>query len=264
MAIDATGTPTSLGIPKLDTSVDNPSGAGINAMMDAVDALIAQTPRSGVMSGIAAGSVPVWNGSAWVKPTGTPNGALFLRDDGSWAQVTGTTPYGTSLPGSPLDGAEYILVDSTTAPTYQWRFRYNLSNAGSYKWEFVGGAPIVSSNTNGGAFTNGGYAAASSPVTVTPPRAGVYDCRYFGMVDMAAANTNGERFYADWGGAGISPSSGNLIFFGGNHDTGFFVARENRLTLTTASALQMYFRVWQGTGFSLYHQSIAITPVQVS
>lgn len=40
MATDATGTPTSLGIPKYNTATDPPSGKGFNAAMDALDALL--------------------------------------------------------------------------------------------------------------------------------------------------------------------------------------------------------------------------------
>jgi hypothetical protein len=40
MATDATGTPTSLGIPKYDVNVDAPSGLGFNATMDAINALL--------------------------------------------------------------------------------------------------------------------------------------------------------------------------------------------------------------------------------
>lgn len=84
MATGATGTPTTLGIPKYATSADSPNGTGFNAAMDAIDGLIGKTPGSDRIAGIAVGSVPVWNGSAWVKPSGTPDGTKFLRDDGSW------------------------------------------------------------------------------------------------------------------------------------------------------------------------------------
>ena len=42
--------------------------------------------------------------------------------------------YGTTLPASPVDGQEAILVDSVTNPTYQWRFRYNAGSTSAYKW----------------------------------------------------------------------------------------------------------------------------------
>lgn len=89
MATGATGTPTTLGIPKYATSADSPNGTGFNAAMDAIDDLISKTPGSDRIAGIAVGSVPVWNGSAWVKPSGTPDGTKFLADDGSWKPMSG-------------------------------------------------------------------------------------------------------------------------------------------------------------------------------
>jgi hypothetical protein len=68
---------------------------------------------------------------------------------------------GTTLPASPTDTQEAILVDSLTNPTYQWRFRYNANSTSPYKWEFIGGPPLLgwsaTSVTNGatlGAWVN--------------------------------------------------------------------------------------------------------------
>ena len=55
MAIDATGTPTALGIPKYNTATDPPSGKGFNAAMDALDALI--TARVAKASFVATGDI---------------------------------------------------------------------------------------------------------------------------------------------------------------------------------------------------------------
>jgi hypothetical protein len=82
--------------------------------------------------------------------------------------------YGTTLPASPVDGQEAILVDSTTAPTYQWRFRYNAGNTTAYKWEFVGGSAQHGESTGGGTLTGGGVWSAFTGMTLTLPRAGVY------------------------------------------------------------------------------------------
>lgn len=111
MATDATGTPTSLGIPKFDVTNDAPSGLGSNAQMDSIDGLLAQTPRSGSIAGIAVGSVPVWNGTAWVKPSGTPDGTKFLRDDGTWAGLgtfSNHTPVWTSSGTAPSPGNAFL------------------------------------------------------------------------------------------------------------------------------------------------------------
>lgn len=65
MATDATGTPTSLGIPKYNTSTDAPSGKGFNAAMDALDTLIAaRITKPGSPS---SNQALVWNGTTWVS-----------------------------------------------------------------------------------------------------------------------------------------------------------------------------------------------------
>jgi len=61
---------------------------------------------------------------------------------------TPVTAYGTTLPASPADGQEAILVDSLTNPSYQWRFRYNASSTSAYKWEFIGGPDAYARNDN--------------------------------------------------------------------------------------------------------------------
>lgn len=76
---------------------------------------------------------------------------FVVADSGTSKKITaenlgtaiGRAGYGTSLPGSPADGEEFILVDSTTDPSYQWRFRYNAGSSSAYEWEFIGGAPVV-------------------------------------------------------------------------------------------------------------------------
>ena len=102
-------------------------------------------------------------------PTG-PTGAT-----GAAGTPAPTVAYGTSLPGSPTDGLEAILVDSTTAAKYAWRFRYNGGSTSTYKWEFVGGPPLTS--------TGGSIVLAETqtdPIDVTggpsvdAPRAGIY------------------------------------------------------------------------------------------
>lgn len=54
MAQDATGAPTTQGIPKFNTAVDAPSGKGGNAQMDAIDTLIKLKPGLAIV--IALGS----------------------------------------------------------------------------------------------------------------------------------------------------------------------------------------------------------------
>src|SRR6516165_9884547 len=85
----------------------------------------------------ASGGLPTVVNGQWLKGSG---GAAV------WAAITpadvANIPYGTSLPASPFDGQEAILVDSVTNPSYQWRFRFNAGSTSAYKWECVGATPL--------------------------------------------------------------------------------------------------------------------------
>jgi hypothetical protein len=119
------------------------------------------------------GEIVVYNGVAYmcVVPTSSPPTA--------WPgapPVAQPAPYivgrGTTLPASPYDGQEYVLVDSLTNPTYQWRFRYAAGSTSAYKWEFVGGIPATT--VPGGTFTSDGSWRAFTTGSITIPRTGEY------------------------------------------------------------------------------------------
>lgn len=108
MAIDATGTPTDLGIPKFNPTTDAPSGLGFNAAMDAIDSLIAgriELPASPTL-----GDTLVWNGSAWVADEPAAGGA-------SVTPVSLTTPGNNSL---------YTVVGLTAWSAGHWEWNANV------------------------------------------------------------------------------------------------------------------------------------------
>lgn len=118
MALDATGTPTSLGIPKLNTTVDNPSGKGINAMMDAIDALLAL--RIAAPGSPSVGDTISWDGSDWVAAaasSGSPAGSVM-------AYAGGSAPSGWIL----CDGTSY---PTATYPTLFAAIGYTYGGAGA-------------------------------------------------------------------------------------------------------------------------------------
>lgn len=87
MATDATGTPTTKGIPKFNTAVDSPTGKGVNAMMDSIDTLLDSYQQN--PAGIATGEASVWNGSAWARSSVTRLTTVRPQDLGQDGAVTG-------------------------------------------------------------------------------------------------------------------------------------------------------------------------------
>ncbi len=85
---------------------------------------------------------------------------------------------GTSLPTAPVDGQEFTLVDSLSAPTYAWKLRYVAAKA-SNKWVFVGGSPAAASVSAAEtrASTAFGDLATVGP-SFTVPVAGDYDIQF--------------------------------------------------------------------------------------
>lgn len=158
MAQDATGAPTSLGIPTIDPDVDAPSGLGTNAGFEEVDTLLVArdatlASHASEISALtpATSGAKVWDGSGWVDPTGTPDGTKFLRDDGTWAapssgQNITVSPMADGPPSSPSDEDIWVATDVDANGT-RWRFQYNAASASTYKWEFIGGAPLAYSTS---------------------------------------------------------------------------------------------------------------------
>jgi hypothetical protein len=115
---------------------------------------------------------PVVNGS-WIYGSG---GAAIWKTIATTDLPSGILPsqvsYGTSLPASPYDGQEAILVDNVAGPSYTWRFRYNAGSGNTYKWEFIGGNPKLFSAQPNVAIAAGAWVSAGNQFTF--PRTGLY------------------------------------------------------------------------------------------
>ena len=142
-----------------------------------------------------------------------------------WAPAP-TLSYATTLPGSPVDGQEAILVDSTTNPTYQWRFRYNAASTSTYKWGFIGGpaagAEVLGSLTTGSPT----YVDVGGP-SLAVPRAGIYMVGLGGQINGAGALA--------LNGAGITASDDVGVV--NNSTSAITVWIQFRATLTAATAV---------------------------
>jgi hypothetical protein len=203
------------------------------------------------------------------------NGVDYLAANPS----TGVTPpdvmsavgVGTSLPASPYNDQEYILVDSLTAPTYQWRFRYATAIADAYKWMFVGGAALqqnadaqVVLPTN-----QSSYIALTGGPVITLPRAGIY------LVENGFRAIN----YSDAGGGtagwmqmsydiGATPAvdADAVIAFVTNYSYPAVMSGRTKTITVPGSVLTSKYRIGNTYGANVTYASrwLRATPVRVS
>jgi hypothetical protein len=190
--------------------------------------------------------------------TGTPNGAKFLRDDGSWQ---GISSYGTTLPGSPIDGQQAILVDSVTNPTYQWQFRYNAGSSSAYKWEFIGGTPITAEVTGTDTSTSTTYTLLANGPSVVLPRAGDW------LVEIEAVISNTNAGTTNYLNAGDSAIAANIVLspaFSQPSPANYWNSVHLKGIARGLGAITLYAKVLTNGGTASYQaRRLIVQPVRV-
>ena len=196
-------------------------------------------PNKITQAGASVGQALVWDGTDWV-----PSGG-----------------YSTSLPGSPADGKEHTLVDSITAPTYQWRFRYNAGSASAYKWEFVGGTPLSAEVVTQESSTSTTYVDLTTVgPSVTVPRAGDFLLDFGAGVITGTATTVylapklGSAATADADAATFAPQGGT---------EGVAISQKIKRTLAASDVVKLQGKGSSGTWY-FERRWLYITPVRVS
>ena len=145
------------------------------------------------------------------------------------ARVTGASTFVNTLPTTPFDGQE-IYYQSTTAGTgggatatmadvgAVFHLRWRAAASGSYKWEFVGGAPITDAQSNytgycvGATYTRTVSASTNTALPrLTVPLAGDYrvEIKTQGLTVSAAGD--GYLSFSQVASAG-SAASGDGMF----------------------------------------------------
>lgn len=209
-----------------------------------------------VLGGLGANNAAAWSFSATYYGPNVALGAVI------------PPIYGTSLPASPADGQEAILVDSLTNPTYQWRFRYNAGSASAYKWEFIGGSPAISIVDNSGSTTSASYAALSGPAgpQITLPRAGDYIIRHGAHVWSANTGIYLQMSF-DVGATPASDSWSAAILMppGITGNLGIAIAKERLFTgLAASTALVCKYYAGGGNNFNAAYRWMSAQPARVS
>lgn len=165
--------------------------------------------------------------------------------------------YTTSLPTSPWDGQEIILVDSLTNPSYHWTMRYNANSSSAYKWEFIGGQQAwravhleVGSSFNSATYVD--VSLGGIVPSFTLPFAGDWTFGWGG----AAYNSTGSYIYASLY-LGATPSDDNSVRMDGGNIGNYW--REMAVaSLAAGTVIKMQFK---GSGScSVFDQTLMITP----
>jgi len=199
-----------------------------------------------VASGVGGTGVPV---PAFIRIS-LAQPVLFSPPPGAVIPVT----YGITLPTSPTDGQEAILVDNLTAPTYQWRFRRNAGASGAYKWEFIGGAPYAPAQAASVAIAASGWTAVGSAFVI--PRTGEYLAAVNGYM---SGGTVGSAAVAK---AGDEAAKTVMQFWVGGGSGQPWLSGQSPFVYTAGDSVQL--RVASSVALNLTRGAITLTPLRVA
>lgn len=177
------------------------------------------------------------------------------------AASSSTPGFGTSLPGSPSNGDEYILTDSTSAPTYAWRFRY-VSAKSSNKWVFIGGNDLLAAvDTNETTSSSSYTALTTAGPSVAVPVAGDY------IVSLGAQMTNdvggkAARMSYDIGATGAVDGDG-IVDYGVAGSNYIHLFKKRKKTGLTAVTLTCKYKSELGSNASFADRYISILPIAI-
>jgi hypothetical protein len=165
--------------------------------------------------------------------------------------------FGTTLPGSPVDGQEFVLVDSLTAPTYSWRLRYIAAKA-SNKWVFVGGVPGFANVNTAENVSSGAY---HDLATVGPAFALPVVGDYIVGHGCLVGNYGGDTSYMSYAiGATAASDADACQHLSVTANTGASISRKQLKTGLAAVTLTAKYKNPAGSSRSFAHRWLEVTP----
>lgn len=184
--------------------------------------------------------------------------------DDLWLPYGATAPVVAALPAG-VDGQEITYAVDPTNGVY-WHFKYVAAITGSYKWAFVGGAPLVAEVDTSEATASTSYVSlATAGPSVTAPLAGDYMLE---IANNASNNTAGFGAYSTWWIAGLfAPTApGNIddavaVSAGANNQ--YTVRRRRRKNGIAAGSLVQAKYAADSNTATFSYRSISILPIRV-
>ena len=173
-----------------------------------------------------------------------------------WPLASGSASYGTSPPANPVDGQIWMLPASDGVV---WQFRYNAAGA-TYKWEFVGGAPVykavIADQIPSPLST---YVYLTTQLSFLVPRAGDY------LVD-ARARAGGSAVSSNGIGVVKTSTGGSPGFASNAHNNANWYAalavEDKLLAVSAGDGLAVVYHATASISFG--NRSLSVIPVRVS
>lgn len=179
--------------------------------------------------------------------------------DANGTRLSIATPFVTSLPTVNLFHGMEIIYQADATNGRNWYLKYNLNSASAFKWECIGGRPLVSEVATDQTTASVSYIAlGTAGPSIALPLAGDYDVE-FGAVCGVSGVGNGFMSY-DTGGTAATDAEGqqNAVVSGVANS----LMRARRRTGLTAVTLTAKYRAVSGT-CSFGNRWMRVMPVRV-
>lgn len=190
-------------------------------------------------------------------------GVLIRQLQGEVAQILLPDAPVTSLPATPFDGQEVSFQNAAMATNgVIWRLRYRAASASVYKWECVGGPPLVSVVNAAESLAN---ATTSDLGTLGPdltaPLAGEYLVAWGARIQLAAAGIAEGWMVLTIGGAstGLTASFLATAQYGG----GSVIMDGVRVAVGAGALFRCRYATQGSLQFMFQTRWLRVTPVRV-
>ena len=196
-------------------------------------------------------------------------GELLWIDTDETAKISTPVALVSSLPVSPVDGQEIYYQSAAMATDgIIWHLRYRLLSPSIYKWEFLGGPPLVAVDDTNRPYTSSAAwqgAPGSSILQITTPLAGDWDVE--ATVNILSTNAPVSGTLGCGIGIGAANPSSIPMAWAYVYQIGGNYASPNasvRLTSQAAGALFRHYCLGpNATDIHPRGRTIRVTPVRV-